>query len=124
MCRRVRGTVPKGFTNISAARLPQLALAEFLESGGFEKHIRQQVLTLFPTGMRASLPEGGFVLWIQLPAGYDGHEVQQLAANIGINILPGAVFSPSGQYKNCIRLNCGHPIEILEPAIKALAALL
>jgi DNA-binding transcriptional MocR family regulator len=74
--------------------------------------------------MRASLPEGGFVLWIQLPAGYDGHEVQQLAASIGINILPGAVFSPSGQYKNCIRLNCGHPIEILEPAIEALAALL
>jgi DNA-binding transcriptional MocR family regulator len=101
VCRRVRGTVLKGFTNISAARLPQLALAEFLESGGFEKHLRQlrvalwssidavqQVLTLFPTGTRASPPEGGFVLWIQLPAGYDGHDMQQLAANIGINILP------------------------------------
>jgi DNA-binding transcriptional MocR family regulator len=128
----------KGFTNIAAARLPQLALAEFLESGGFEKHLRHlrvalwrsveaarhQVLTQFPAGTRASLPEGGFVLWIQLPAGYDGHDVQQLAADIGIHILPGAVFSPSGQYKDCIRLNCGHPVEILEPAIKAIAALL
>ena len=128
----------KGFTNISAARLPQLALAEFLESGGFEKHLkqlrmalwrsvdaaRQQVLGQFPAGTRASLPEGGFVLWIQLPDRYDGHEVQRLAADIGINILPGAVFSPSRQYRHFIRLNCGHPVEVLEPAIRAIAGLL
>jgi DNA-binding transcriptional MocR family regulator len=128
----------KGVTNIAPARLPQLALAEFLESGGFEKHLkqlrvalwrsvetaRQLVLSLFPAGTRVSRPEGGFVLWIQLPDGYDGVDVQRRAARVGIHILPGAVFSPSGQYANCIRIACGHPVETLEPAVRAIAALL
>ena len=128
----------KGVTNIAPARLPQLALAEFLESGGLDKHLkqlrvalwrsvdhaRQQVLSAFPDGTRVSRPEGGFVLWIQLPPSYDGRDVQQKAAAIGINILPGAIFSPSGQYRNCIRINCGHPIATLEPAIDAIAGLL
>lgn len=123
-------TVLKGFTNISAARLPQLALAEFLESGGFEKHLRQlrvvlwrsvdaaqQVLTLFPTGTRASPPEGG-------PPDTTATKCSSSRRTLGSTSSPGAVFSRSGQSKNCIRLNCGHPIEILEPAIKAIAALL
>ena len=96
-------------------------LSGILESGGFEKHIWRRSEAV-PDGY-ARQPAQAVRMRIRV-RGYDGHEVQQLAANIGINILPGAVFSPSGQYKNCIRLNCGHPIEILEPAIKALAALL
>ena len=128
----------KRFTNIASARLPQLALAEFLESGGLEKHLKQlrlalwrsvessreEVLRLFPAGTRVSRPEGGFVLWIQLPAGYDGEDVQRRAADAGIHILPGAVFSPSGQYKNFIRIACGHPFETLKPAIQTIAKLL
>jgi DNA-binding transcriptional MocR family regulator len=128
----------KRFTNVASARLPQLALAEFLESGGFDKHLKQlrvalwrsveasreEVIRLFPEGTRVSRPEGGFVLWIQLPHGYDGEVVQRRAAGAGINILPGAVFSPSGQYKNFIRIACGHPFETLKPAIETIAGLL
>lgn len=128
----------KRFTNVASARLPQLALAEFLESGGFDKHLKQlrvalwrsveasreEVIRLFPEGTRVSRPEGGFVLWIQLPDGYDGEVVQRRAAGAGINILPGAVFSPSGQYKNFIRIACGHPFETLKPAIQTIAGLL
>jgi DNA-binding transcriptional MocR family regulator len=128
----------KGFTNIANARLPQLALAEFLESGGLEKHLkrlratlwrsveatRQDVLRLFPAGTRVSRPEGGFVLWVQLPDGYDGETIQRKAAAIGIQILAGPVFSPSRQYRNFIRLSCGHPFEVIQPAVKALAELI
>ena len=128
----------KGCTNIAPARLPQLALAEFLESGGFEKHlkqlrvalwrsverVRQLVLTLFPARTRVSRPEGGFVLWIQLPDGYDGLDIQRKVAALGIHILPGSLFSPSGQYANCIRIACGHPVETLEPAVRAIAKVL
>jgi DNA-binding transcriptional MocR family regulator len=128
----------KRFTNVAASRLPQLALAEFLESGGFDRHLkqlrvalwrsveaaRQEVLRIFPAGTRVSQPEGGFVLWIQLPPGYDGADVQRRAAASGINILSGAMFSPSGQYKTCIRIACGHSFEVLRPAIRTIAQLL
>jgi DNA-binding transcriptional MocR family regulator len=128
----------KSFTNIATASLPQLAMAEFLESGGFERHLkelrvalwqsveasRHEVLRLFPEGTRVCQPEGGFVLWIQLPNGHDGVEIQRQAAAVGINILSGTVFSPSGQYRNCIRIACGHPFEVMKPAIKTLAQLI
>jgi DNA-binding transcriptional MocR family regulator len=136
---RWRGEVErlKGFTNVATARLPQLAMAEFLESGGFDKHLkqlrvalwrsveatRQEVLRLFPKDTRVSQPEGGFVLWVQLPAGHDGLELQRKAAAVGINILSGAVFSPSKQYKNCIRIACGHSFDVIRPAIRTLARL-
>src|SRR5262249_37895270 len=36
----------KAITNLANARLPQLALAEFLESGGFERHLKQLRMAL------------------------------------------------------------------------------
>jgi DNA-binding transcriptional MocR family regulator len=79
---------------------------------------------LFPEGTRVNRPEGGFVLWIQLPEGYDGSDVQRRAADAGIHILPGAVFSPSGQYATCIRIACGHPAEVMKQAVGTIAGLL
>lgn len=128
----------KGFTNLAAARLPQLALAEFLESGGLEKHLkrlrvalwrsveasRREILTTFPAGTRVSHPQGGFVLWIQLPEGCEGEDVRRRALSAGISILAGAIFSPSGQYRNCIRIACGHPFETIKPAIHTIAQLI
>jgi DNA-binding transcriptional MocR family regulator len=128
----------KGTTNLANARLPQLALAEFLESGGLERHLkrlrtalcqsvqaaRDEVLRTFPTGTRVSDPEGGFVLWIQLPGGYDGATVARQALEAGIKILPGEIFSPTRQYRDCIRINCGVPVDVLQPAIRRLATLL
>ena len=124
----------KSFTNIAGAMLPQLAMAEFLESGAFDKHLkqlrialwqsveaaRQEVLRVFPEGTRVSTPEGGFVLWIQLPDGFDGQSVQREAAAEGIHLLPGTVFSPTGDFANFIRISCGQPVELLRPAIRAI----
>jgi DNA-binding transcriptional MocR family regulator len=128
----------KSITNVAGARLPQLAMAEFLESGGFDTHLRElrvtlwrsveaareEVLRSFPEGTRVTRPEGGFVLWVQLPARYDGVEVAARAAEAGITILPGAVFSATHQYRNCIRIACGHPAETLVPAVRRLGSLL
>ena len=125
----------KSFTNIAGAMLPQLAMADFLESGAFDKHLkqlrialwqsveaaRQEVLRVFPEGTRVTTPEGGFVLWIQLPDGFDGRSVQRAAAAEGIHLLPGTVFSPTGDFANFIRIACGQPVELLRPAIRAIA---
>ena len=128
----------KTLSNIASARLPQLAMSEFIESGAYDKHLKQlrvalwqsveasreEVLRTFPKGTRVSRPQGGFVLWIQLPHGYDGVDVYRRAGAAGINILPGEVFSPAGDYKSYIRISCGHTFEVMAPAIRKLAALL
>jgi DNA-binding transcriptional MocR family regulator len=128
----------KSFTNVANARLTQLALAEFLESGAFEKHLKQlrvalwrsveatrdEVLRTFPAGTRVNQPQGGFVLWIQLPDRYNGLEIQRRAAAARIHILAGEWFSPTKQYRNYIRISCGHPFEVIQPAVRTLARIL
>ncbi len=128
----------KGLSSVAIARLPQLAMAEFLESGSYDTHLRdlrvalwravdaarEEVLRTFPSGTRVTLPEGGFVLWVQLPDGFDGVDVASRAAAAGLVILPGAAFSANLQYRNCIRIACGYPPDVLRPAIRTLARLL
>jgi aspartate/methionine/tyrosine aminotransferase len=105
------------FTNSAAtATLPQMVVASFLESGGYDHHLRrirreydrnvalmsQAVMGCFPPGTR---PSGGFVLWVQLPEGIDSLEVYKLALREGITLTPGYIFSPTNQYPDFIRLN-------------------
>jgi DNA-binding transcriptional MocR family regulator len=85
---------------------------------------RDEVLRTFPSGTRVSLPEGGFVLWVQLPDGFDGVEVASRAVAAGVAILPGAAFSANLQYRNYIRIACGYPADVLGPAILTIARLL
>ncbi len=128
----------KQVSNLGGSRLNQLALAEFLESGAFDRHVRRlrtelwhtvesarrEVIRHFPAGTRVTRPEGGFVLWIQLPDGHDGEAVRRRAAAAGIHILSGAVFSPNRLYRPYVRIACGYPFAVLKPAIRAIAGLI
>jgi len=93
-------------------------LAEIVEQ------CREEILRKFPPGTRVGRPEGGFVLWVQLPEGFDGVDLQHRALDADIRILPGTVFAASGRYRNCIRIACGYPFERMKPAIRTLASLL
>ena len=103
----------------SSSTLSQMAVAEFLESGGYEQHMRRirreyahnvglmsdAVMRYFPEGTRLTRPAGGFILWVQLPEKVDSLELYKLALQSGITLAPGHVFSATFQFSNFIRLN-------------------
>ncbi|WP_204332551.1 aminotransferase class I/II-fold pyridoxal phosphate-dependent enzyme [Geodermatophilus sabuli] len=109
--------------NQATAPAPQLAIAAFVDGGGFDRHLRrvrrmyrdQMDATLravsrhFPPQTCATRPDGGHVLWLQLPDGVDALELHGAAAAAGIRIAPGPMFSPSGGYRDFVRLNTGFP---------------
>jgi len=112
----------KLLTNVATAALPQLIIAEFLQSGGYDRHlkrlratlaaqmeaVRQAIAKYFPDGTRISRPAGGYMLWVQLPPEIDALKLYKDALAEHISILPGTIFSATGRFKNCIRINCGH----------------
>ncbi|MGH8074590.1 MAG: PLP-dependent aminotransferase family protein, partial [Lysobacter sp.] len=65
----------------------------------------------FPRGTRVTRPGGGYFLWLELPAGTDALAIQRGAIANGISIAPGPMFSASRGFGNCLRLNCGHPLD-------------
>ncbi|HUZ19937.1 MAG TPA: PLP-dependent aminotransferase family protein [Acidimicrobiales bacterium] len=107
--------------NQATATAPQLAIAAFVESGGFDRHLRRvrrmyreqmertidAVTRHFPDATRFTRPEGGHVLWVQLPPGVDAMGLYQEASDLGIKVAPGPMFSPSGGYRDFVRLNTG-----------------
>ncbi|MBS1152372.1 MAG: GntR family transcriptional regulator [Myxococcaceae bacterium] len=108
---------------VASPTLPQMAVAEFLASGGYDRHLRRLRATLrgqvdrvreaiadsFPAGTRVTAPAGGFVLWVELPQGADALELQSRALARGIAIAPGQIFSARGRFAHCLRLSCGFP---------------
>ena len=97
-------------------------LGAYLETGGYAQHLRRlrrvyaaQVDRLrglidgaFPAGTRATEPTGGFLVWVELPDGYDGNRLCDDALERGITITLGSLFSPSGRHANPIRLSACH----------------
>ena len=113
-------------------------MARFLAGGTLERHMRSLRNTLktqvlktalavqkyFPSGTRFSFPEGGSLLWVELPRKADGMAMYQAALKRQISILPGAVCSVSGKFKNYIRIGCGQPFtDETERAIQILGKL-
>jgi DNA-binding transcriptional MocR family regulator len=48
------------------------------------------------------------MLWIELPAKIDALQLYSAALAEHISILPGTIFSATGRFQNCIRINCGN----------------
>ncbi|SEQ26419.1 DNA-binding transcriptional regulator, MocR family, contains an aminotransferase domain [Solimonas aquatica] len=122
--RHRRELARRKFTaSCAAASLPQLLVSRYLDGGGYERHLRGMrsalarsvarfadvVLREFPAGTSVTRPQGGFVLWVQLPDRIDAMELFAQAAQGGIAISPGTLFSAAGQYQHHIRLNCALP---------------
>ncbi|SDD28096.1 transcriptional regulator, GntR family [Cupriavidus sp. YR651] len=119
--------------------LPQIAVADFMATGAFERHLRrlrgqlrtqrewvaQVIASRFPTGTRLTLPRGGMHLWVELPAGISSEIVFEQALAQGIRVMPGAMFSNSNRFDHYLRINCGTPRSpALERALETLATVI
>jgi DNA-binding transcriptional MocR family regulator len=112
-------TITSGGTN----PITQHVLAEYLDSGAYERQLRglrrsyeqqvermrQAVTRHLPAETRMTQPQGGFVLWLELPCDIDATALHEKALARGLAFVPGELFSASGMYRNCLRLNCGNP---------------
>jgi DNA-binding transcriptional MocR family regulator len=110
--------------NYGVALPTQLAVADFIESGQYVKHVRRrrtQLLSLrqqylsyltqhLPQGVKISNPQGGMVLWLQIPS-LDQHAFSEGIVHQQIDIRLGQLFSTLDLYGNCLRINMGYSIE-------------
>jgi DNA-binding transcriptional MocR family regulator len=106
---------------ISSTTITQEAIANFLENGQYEKHLRnmrrilqsnslQFIRTIgesFPRNTKVTAPQGGFTLWLELDEKIDTSVLYDKALNNGISIAPGRIFTLQNQFHNCLRLNYG-----------------
>ncbi|MCU0523465.1 MAG: PLP-dependent aminotransferase family protein [Elainella sp. Prado103] len=113
----------KWIINQTTAIAPQLTIAAFLSNGGYDRHLRQlrrayqsqmarmaqAIHDYFPPETRVTRPNGGHVLWLELPTHCNALQLYETALQHHISIAPGQIFSPSNSYENCCRLNCGLP---------------
>ncbi|MCG6201825.1 PLP-dependent aminotransferase family protein [Psychromonas antarctica] len=133
---RDKATHIKYVSSSMCPTLPQLAVADFIQSGGYERHLRRLRLQhklgrdqlinalnrYFPIGTCISFPEGGYLLWVELPKRVDAVKLAQQSAQAGVNIAAGTLFSATGKYRNCMRLNFSEQdAKIREEGIRQLA---
>jgi DNA-binding transcriptional MocR family regulator len=122
-------------TSVACPMLQQEVIAQFIADGGYDHHLRRlraalktqadqmadAVARYFPMGCRLSIPQGGLMLWIELPRHVDSREVFTLARLEHIGVAPGAAFSTSRRFDHFIRLQYGDPWSAeLEAAMRKL----
>lgn len=133
----------KLMTTISASIPAQAILVDYLQHGGYDRHLRllrqhlrqqheqlrQAVIRYFPANTQIAQPEGGYFLWLalspqQIPP-INTLDLFKHALQHGISIAPGAMFSATQGMQHCLRLNFGTPwSDHLENAVKQLAQIL
>ncbi len=129
----------KMISSMATPELLQLTLAQFVESGGYDHHLRKlrravsgqvqkyadAVCRYFPPDTRLAIPQGGYVLWLELARGFDSIALLRKSIAENIPFAPGALFSANqNEYRHCLRLNCGvHWSPAVEAAIRRLGEL-
>ena len=106
-------------STLSTSSPMQLALVDYLETRRFDTHLRRlrrqlaERKRLAGQGLRRHLPpevtihysEGGYFLWLSLPAGLDAGELGVRALAHGVSIAPGKMFSLADSWSSSFRFN-------------------
>ena len=112
-------------SSVAQPALLAQAVGVFLETGGYAAHLRRLRRTYsaqmdrlrglvadhLPLGTRATVPAGGYLLWVELPEPCSAARLFQDALAAHISITPGTLFSPSGRHSRHLRLSGCYPLE-------------
>lgn len=110
----------KDMSGTSASMPMQMALAEFMRTGQYAKHINDlrkdmsfyiskkhcRIGNVFPEGTSATKPKGGTCMWVKLPDSVDSNELFYRAREKGVYVVPGSILSFSETFNSYIRINC------------------
>lgn len=78
-----------------------------------------------PEGLNWTQPDGGFFVWVTLPAGVDTYPLLLKAIDAGVIFIPGAAFTPSDEPSNKLRLAFSAvPPESIREGVRRLAPVL
>jgi GntR family transcriptional regulator/MocR family aminotransferase len=118
--RTVEGILAlKQATDLGGALVLHAALAEFVESGAYDRHLGRVRRTLLrrrdtliealtaemPEGTRWTTPEGGHQIWVELPGGIDTGDLLADAVRAGVIFAPGFQFRHDRRPSNGLRLS-------------------
>lgn len=113
----------KSVSSLAESRLLSETLGVFLESGGYDHHLRSLrrryaaqldeargiIARHFPKGTRATRPSGGFVFWVDLPGNISSVEMFHRLLKEKICLTPGALYTLSERCNSALRLSCCYP---------------
>ena len=128
--------------DLGGPSLVQAIAAAFLEDG-YEDHVArvralyrtrrdaalEALAAHMPEGVSWTRPQGGFQLWVTLPAGMSSLSLHRLALERGVAIQPGPAHDVDGRFASSFRLGYGRAspdeiraaVERLAAAVRALA---
>lgn len=122
-------------SDLGGSPLLQVALDEFLGSGAYERHLgrlhcdlRERFAAAFdtlegemPEGVHWTRPEGGYQIWVTLPAGSDARRLLPEAARHGVLFVPGDQFHYPARVSRELRLSVAQtPTAEIRTGIRAL----
>jgi len=108
----------KHASDLSDALPLQVALAEFVASGEYDRHLARLRRVLrgrrdallealaqhMPEGAHWTSPEGGYQVWLELPGAVDTRDLLADAVAQGVLFAPGSQFFSDGRPSNGLRL--------------------
>jgi 2-aminoadipate transaminase len=128
--------------DIGTPSLTQGIAQVLFESGDYERHVARArdhyrlrkeaavaaLKKFMPAAVTWTEPEGGFHLWVELPAGYSSIALYLLAIERGVGFHPGPQLDIDHRFLNGLRLSYGsltpgeirEGIELLSHAVRAL----
>jgi DNA-binding transcriptional MocR family regulator len=124
---------------IAQPTLSQAVVAQFLDSGGFRRHLTrlrralrerrdamlEAIEASFPRDAEVTEPKGGMHLWVVLPEDLSSLDLHREAITQGLGFAPGPLFFPDGRGTNCLRLNFStHAPSVTREAIARLGGLI